>query len=88
MGPLGFPFFVIAFGGLFIYLGNRTYRACPNCWNRELTPWTGIIPPQNQTIWLDAKQADERAYKRNQLTLLAIVAVILIAAVVFLVVAR
>ncbi len=88
MGPLGFPFFVIAFGGLFIYLGNRTYRACPNCRNRELTPWSGIIPPQNQTIWMEAKQADERAFKRNQLTLLAIVTVILIAAVVFVVAAR
>lgn len=67
---------------LIIVLGNRTYRACPNCKNLQLALWSGQISEQNRTIWQKAKEADEKAFKTNKLILLAIVLCILAASLV------
>lgn len=86
--PLGFALACTGIGLIplaivLIVLGNRTFYACPNCKGQQLSQWTGQPTPENHAIWTSAKEADERAFKRNKLTLLAVVMAMFAAALVF-----
>lgn len=64
-------------------LGNRTFRACPKCKGQQLELWSGQPSPEDRALWTAAKAADEAAFRRNKLILLAVVMVIFAAALVF-----
>lgn len=65
-----------------LLLGNRTYRACPSCKNRQLAAWPGQVSENSRTIWQTAKASDEKAFRTNKLILLAVVVLILLASLV------
>lgn len=66
-----------------IFLGNRTYRRCPNCESQQLAAWAGQPSPQNEAIWLEAKNADEKAFRNSKLIVLTIIIALLAANVAF-----
>jgi hypothetical protein len=88
MLPLGFLLActgagLIPLAVVLIWLGNRTFSACPNCRGKSLEPWSGEPSPQSRTIWSDAKEADDKAFKRNKMVLFAVVMTMFAAALVF-----
>ncbi len=88
--PLGFPlalFGAIPLAIALIYLGNRTYRACPQCGEQDLEPWEGEHSPGSEEIWNTAKAADDKMFARNKLVVLGVVLSILAAAIIFAIVA-
>ncbi len=73
---------------LFLLLGNRTFRACPNCDARDrLTDWDGANEdpaPESEQIWKEKHDADKQAFKTNKLTLLAVVSIVFVVAMMML----
>ncbi|MFZ5832641.1 MAG: hypothetical protein ACOY3P_21345 [Planctomycetota bacterium] len=88
MLPLGFllaatgcGFVVLAI--ILIWMGNRTYSACPSCCSQQLQPWAGEPSPEDLAVWQQAYDADAKAFERNKYILFGVVMAMLLAALVF-----
>jgi len=88
MLPLGFLIActgvgLIPLAVVLIWLGNRTFDACPSCKGTQFAAWIGDPSAESEAVWQEAYLADERAFKKNKLILFAVVMAILAAALVF-----
>jgi hypothetical protein len=67
------PWFV-----LFLLLGNRTFRGCPQCARRnQLRDWDRDPTAEAEIVWQTARKADDAAFRRNKNALLTVTLVVL-----------
>lgn len=67
------------------YLGRLTRPACPACGaTSRLAPWGGKPDPEADRIWRQAVADDRREFLRTKLSLMAVVALVLGSATLYL----
>jgi hypothetical protein len=68
-----------------MYLGRLSRPACPACGaTTRLSAWRGIPTPESDQIWGQAVADDRREFLRTRLSLMAVVALVMGSAVLYL----
>ena len=67
------PWFVF-----FLLMGNRTFKACPQCGRRDqLHDWDRDPTTEAESLWQTARRADDAAFRRNKNALLMVTLLVL-----------